>query len=66
MKDKSELEDIIQRIASENSPVGMDAVYVHALILDKLVQIEQRLEHLEQSNNSATSCKSNSNTNSET
>ena len=47
MKTKGELEELIQRIASSESPVGMDAVYVHALILDKLNQIEQRLHQLE-------------------
>ena len=47
MKDKDELQTIINRIASDASPVGMDAVYVHALILDKLEQIERRLDQLE-------------------
>lgn len=47
MKPKSELKDVIDKIASADSPVGMDAVYVHALILDKLSQIEKRLEALE-------------------
>ncbi|MFT5368996.1 MAG: hypothetical protein ACI8V2_003970 [Candidatus Latescibacterota bacterium] len=47
MKPKSELQDVIDQIASADSPVGMDAVYVHALILDKLEKMEQRLEALE-------------------
>ncbi len=47
MKQKADLLPIIDRIASADSPVGMDAVYVHALILDKLEQIERRLERLE-------------------
>jgi hypothetical protein len=47
MKDKQELTDLIGQIASENSPVGMDAVYVHALILDKLQQIDERLAAIE-------------------
>ena len=47
MKQKVELESIISEIASDTSPVGMDAVYVHALILDKLTQIETRLAQLE-------------------
>ncbi len=47
MRPKSELQDIIDQIASSDSPVGMDAVYVHALILDKLETIEKRLEALE-------------------
>ena len=47
MKPKTELQAIIDQIASADSPVGMDAVYVHALILDKLESIENRLEALE-------------------
>jgi len=47
MKTKDELRAIVERIANPNSPVGMDAVYVHALILDKLQGIERRLEKLE-------------------
>ena len=47
MKSKAELQTVIDQIASSDSPVGMDAVYVHALILDKLGQIDQRLEELE-------------------
>lgn len=51
MKPKSELQDVIDQIASADSPVGMDAVYVHALILDKLEKIERRLDALEASAN---------------
>jgi hypothetical protein len=47
MKSKTDLGDLIKKIASADSPVGMDAVYVHALILDKLEQIERRLQALE-------------------
>ena len=47
MKTKVELEEIIKAIASSDSPVGMDAVYVHALILDKLSRIDDRLRCLE-------------------
>ena len=49
MKSEEELKPIIEKIASDMSPVGMNAVYVHALIIDKLNQIEQRLTQLEQS-----------------
>ena len=48
MKSKEELAGIIDEIASDASPVGMDAVYVHAVILDKLQEIEQRLNRLEE------------------
>ena len=47
MKPKSELKSVMDQIASADSPVGMDAVYVHALILDKLEKMEQRLAVLE-------------------
>ncbi len=38
----------IAQISSADSPVGFDAVYVHAVILDKLAHIMARLEALEQ------------------
>ncbi len=47
MKSKAELHGIIDQISSEESPVGMDAVYVHAMIIDKLAEIEARLQALE-------------------
>lgn len=47
MKSKEELTALIGQIVDPNSPVGMDAVYVHALILEKLGQIEDRLSVLE-------------------
>ncbi len=47
MKPRADLQPIIDEIASADSPVGMDAVYVHALILDKLQSIEERLARLE-------------------
>ncbi len=47
MKSKEELQSIIGQIASADSPVGMDAVYVHAVILDQLQRINERLDRLE-------------------
>ena len=47
MKTRDELQHLVELIHSDSSPVGMDAVYVHALILDKLQGIERRLEALE-------------------
>ncbi len=35
-------------IASEASPVGIDAKKTHIIIISKLVQIEQRLDRLEE------------------
>lgn len=39
---------IEQLIASDASPVGIDAKKTHVLILHKLTQIEKRLDALEQ------------------
>lgn len=35
-------------IASDSSPVGIDAKKTHIIIISKLITIEQRLERLEQ------------------
>ena len=48
MKSKEELTPLIEQIVDPKSPVGMDAVYVHALILEKLGEIEKRLSTMEQ------------------
>lgn len=42
-----EYEEILEQIKSENSPVGIDAGKTHVLILQKLMNIERRLEALE-------------------
>ena len=55
MKTKEELQSIIEQIRSEESPVGMDAVYVHALILDRLASIERRLDALDGKGNQPSS-----------
>jgi len=47
MKTREELNEIMERLACADSPVGMDAVYVHAVIIDKLERIERRLDALE-------------------
>lgn len=39
---------IEQMIASDASPVGIDAKKTHVLILHKLIEIERRLDVLEQ------------------
>jgi len=49
MKSKAELQSLIEQIAKPDSPVGMDAVYVHALILDKLLELDRRLAAVEAS-----------------
>ena len=44
---KDEYKAIEDMIASDSSPVGIDAKKTHVLILHKLVEIEKRLERLE-------------------
>lgn len=44
----AEYERIEREIASDASPVGIDAKKTHVLILHKLARIEDRLERLEQ------------------
>jgi len=41
---KTEIEKVI---ASEDSPVGIDAKKTHIIIINKLVEIEKRLDRLE-------------------
>lgn len=41
---KSEIEKVI---TSEDSPVGIDAKKTHIIIINKLVEIEKRLDALE-------------------
>jgi len=42
-----EYEEILEQIESSDSPVGIDAGKTHVLILQKLMNIEKRLEALE-------------------
>lgn len=46
--DPKTYEAIAREIQSDQSPVGIDARKTHIIILDKLLQIEKRLEALEQ------------------
>lgn len=43
----SDYDEIEELIASEDSPVGIDAKKTHVIIIHKLRQIEERLEKLE-------------------
>jgi len=38
---------IAEEIHSDKSPVGIDAKKTHVLILEKLIQLEKRLERIE-------------------
>ena len=42
-----EFQQILDKIKSEESPVGIDAGKTHVLILHKLLDIEKRLDELE-------------------
>lgn len=44
---EQEYEEILEQIKDDDSPVGIDAGKTHVLILQKLLQIERRLEALE-------------------
>jgi len=43
----SKKEEIEKVISSDDSPVGIDAKKTHIIIINKLVEIEKRLEALE-------------------
>jgi hypothetical protein len=47
-KPKEAFESLIAQISSPDSPVGIDAKYTHALIIDYLRQINARLDDIEQ------------------
>ena len=46
-KPKDAFDSLIARLSSPDSPVGIDAKYTHAVIIDYLQQITQRLERIE-------------------
>ena len=46
-KTKEEYAAIIDRISVADSPVGIDAQYTHAIIIEYLRQIADRLDRLE-------------------
>ena len=47
MTEKEQFEAIAKEIHSDTSPVGIDAKKTHILILQKLMNIEERLDRLE-------------------
>lgn len=44
---EEQFREILEQIKSDDSPVGIDAGKTHVLILQKLLDIESRLEDLE-------------------
>jgi len=47
-KTKDQLSSIINTIESQQSAVGIDAQYTHAIVIDYLASISQRIDALEQ------------------
>ena len=54
-KSKQDYDAIIRHLGSQDSPVGIDAQFTHAIIIDYLQQILERLDRLEASSREATS-----------
>jgi len=46
-KSKSDFDQTIKHISLSDSPVGIDAQFTHAIILDYLQQIAERLDKIE-------------------
>lgn len=46
-KPRESFEQLIAQLGSPNSPVGIDAQYTHAVIIDFLRQIAERIEAIE-------------------
>lgn len=46
-KTKDEYKEVIDKISLPNSPVGIDAQYTHAIVIEYLKQITTRLDKLE-------------------
>ncbi len=47
-KPRESFDALIAKLGAPNSPVGIDAQYTHAVIIDFLRQIAERLDHIEQ------------------
>lgn len=48
---EKQLEEILNQIKSDDSPVGIDAGKTHAIIIQKLLDIDKRLKSLEETIN---------------
>ncbi len=48
LRSKSDYEEILSHISNPDSPVGIDAVLTHAIIIGYLQEISQRLEKIEE------------------
>jgi hypothetical protein len=47
-KPKAEFRELMEQISLSDSPVGIDAKYTHAIIIDFLRQISERLDAIEE------------------
>jgi hypothetical protein len=47
-KPKDSYRDLMDQLSSPSSPVGIDAQYTHAIIIDFLRQISARLDAIEE------------------
>ena len=48
METQEEVKEIMNKIKNPSTAVGIDPVYVHAVILNRLTRIEEKLRELEQ------------------
>ena len=46
-KPRDAFDELIAQLSSPDSPVGIDAQYTHAVIIDYLRQISERLDRIE-------------------
>jgi hypothetical protein len=46
-KPKDAFTDVVNKLSAPDSPVGIDVVYTHAVIIDFLQQITARLDAIE-------------------
>ena len=47
-KPKDSFQELISQLSSPDSPVGIDAKYTHAIIIDFLQQIAARIDAIQQ------------------
>jgi len=48
METQEEVEEIMKKIKHPTSQVGIDPVYVHAIIINRLTRIENKIKELEE------------------
>ena len=48
METQEDVKEIMDKIKSPKSQVGIDPVYVHAIIINRLTRIESKIKELEE------------------